>query len=462
MSETPTLVSLFSGCGGLDIGLEEVGFRCVVANELEHYACETLRSNQTLGGLGQDEFAGWLECQFRQRTYSLAEESVRCRLARRVRSGRGTHSFLRHASVLEGDIASISSTDLQDASGVSKGELTLVAGGPPCQPFSRAGKRENVEVADGRLFVEFVRVVKDLQPRWFLFENVRGLAATKTDVLRDRCQSCGRNSIVPFEERISDYTSTDTTGESCGSCGSQDVRRYVDRCNEGSLEIIIAEFERAGYHCDWRILNSADFGVPQVRERVFILGSRDGERIRWPSPTHRRSSMQEQLFTSEQGAPLMDWRTMWDALWCNGHDTFGSLDPETAVLWVKNVVRPHDEPVTWTLDRPSPTVGAHQAAKFAIAPKGVPMEQLVRQQWHTKGRRQGDLPPVPVEHEMVTDGELLKLQSFPEWWYLFGTRMQRAFQIGNAVPPLLAKAIGNCLLGADRQEDQQPLKESVG
>ena len=90
------------------------------------------------------------------------------------------------------------------------------------------------------------------------------------------------------------------------------------------------------------------------------------------------------------------------------------------------------------------------------------MEQLVRQQWHTKGRRQGDLPPVPVEHEMVTDGELLKLQSFPEWWYLFGTRMQRAFQIGNAVPPLLAKAIGNCLLGADRQEDQQPLKESVG
>src|SRR5437763_2883658 len=100
------------------------------------------------------------------------------------------------------------------------------------------------------------------------------------------------------------------------------------------------------------------------------------------------------------------------------------LDKAKAVLWVKNVVRPHDEPVTWSLDRPSPTIGAHQSAKLAIAPDGVPEEQLLRQQWHILGKRQRDLPPVPVTHEYLSDVELLKLQSFPEYWYLFGTRMQ--------------------------------------
>jgi DNA (cytosine-5)-methyltransferase 1 len=62
--------------------------------------------------------------------------------------------------------------------GIRRGELTLIAGGPPCQPLSRAGKRETVEAADGRLFLEFVRIVRDIQPRWFLFENVKGRSSS--------------------------------------------------------------------------------------------------------------------------------------------------------------------------------------------------------------------------------------------------------------------------------------------
>jgi DNA (cytosine-5)-methyltransferase 1 len=142
--------------------------------------------------------------------------------------------------------------------------------------------------------------------------------------------------------------------------------------------------------------------------------------------------------------------TVKDTLWEDGHPAFGPLDYKRAVLWVKNVVRPHAEAVTWSLDRPSPTVGAHQAAKLALAPEGVPEEQLARQQWHTKGRRQRDLPPVDVEHNMLSDEELLLLQTFPRSWYLSGTRMQRAFQIGNAVPPQLACALGKALLGVNR------------
>ena len=145
---------------------------------------------------------------------------------------------------------------------------------------------------------------------------------------------------------------------------------------------------------------------------------------------------------------------MASALWPNGHPVFGKLNTSVARLWVKNVVRPHAEPVTWTLDRPSPTIGAHQAAKLAIAPDGVPEEQLRRQQWHVKGQRQGDLPSVYVKHEYLSDEELLSLQTFPSSWYLHGTRMQRAFQIGNAVPVRLAEVVGQSLLencGASEQ-----------
>ena len=139
---------------------------------------------------------------------------------------------------------------------------------------------------------------------------------------------------------------------------------------------------------------------------------------------------------------------MYDALWRKGQSRYGKLNLKKAVLWVKNVVRPHAEPVTWPLTRVAPTIGAHQGAKLALAPFGVPQEQLRRQQWHTLGRRQGDLPPVFVEHEYLTDEELLKLQTFPGDWYLFGTRMQRASQIGNAVPPCLARHVGSAILEA--------------
>jgi DNA (cytosine-5)-methyltransferase 1 len=93
---------------------------------------------------------------------------------------------------------------------------------------------------------------------------------------------------------------------------------------------------------------------------------------------------------------------------------------------------------------------------LSIAPFGVPEEQLARQQWHVKGKRQGDFPPVAVEHEYLTDEELLRLQTFPPQWYLYGTRMERARQIGNAVPLVLAHAVGCALLGdtiAEHSED---------
>ena len=230
----------------------------------------------------------------------------------------------------------------------------------------------------------------------------------------------------------------------------------VENLKGGSLTVILNEFEKIGYTCTWKVLNAADFGVPQIRERLIVVGSRDGEAFSWPRPTHSSQAFEtnEQLSLFSQASTLKPWVSMRTAVWNKGHDRFGNLDSKRAVLWVKNVVRPHDEPVTWSLDRPSPTIGAHQAAKLAIAPDGVPQAQLLRQQWHVLGKRQGDTPPVPVHHALLSDKELLKLQTFPESWYLYGTRMQRAFQIGNAVPPILSKALGEAIVQASSAKDK--------
>jgi DNA (cytosine-5)-methyltransferase 1 len=436
----PNLVSLFAGAGGLDIGLEQAGFTTVFANEAAPHACETLRTNKLLRS-HQVAFEEWFGLELEKRCHQRISSSALAALrARAQRSWEARDHFLVDAHIAEGDVCAVTGQDVLSVSSLKRGELDLMAGGPPCQPFSRSGKRETLAVHDGRLFMQFLRLVDETRPRWFLFENVKGLAQTPTDVEVTRCNKCQSVKLVPFELR-------GASSRDFGTCGSCDglLKFESRRTRGGSLEIILNEFTRIGYSCKHTLLNAADFGAPQSRERVFIVGSRDGEHFEWPEPTHGQSpSNQLALFSSK----LIPWPTVRDTLWTDGHWRYGQLNYETAVLWVKNVVRPHDEPVIWPLDRIAPTVGAHQSAKLAIAPFGVPEEQLARQQWHVLGRRQGDTPPVFVEHEYLTDDELLALQTFPSSWYLAGTRMERAFQIGNAVPPALAKAVGSALLRA--------------
>lgn len=446
----PSLVSLFAGAGGLDLGLEQAGFTTLLANEIEDHACRTLLENQRLPTLDAAGFDKWFAQQIRsQKCYSDTPPATIAALRGRLEGAMSGGRWLQHAVVACADVRSLTSEQVREATTTKTGELTLIAGGPPCQPFSRSGKRETVAVETGRLFLEFVRLVDQLRPRWFLFENVKGLLLHRTDVARVRCPACNRTTIPPFSERDALLSRSGDEAD-CPRCYRQGTIE-VSSPPDGSLLLILAEFERLGYRCDWKVLNAADFGVPQLRHRLFVVGSRDGEVFTWPTPTHRSAestngtdSRQPSLF-----ADVVSFRrrvTVGAALWPNGHPIFGPLNPSTARLWVKNVVRPHAEPVTWTLDRPAPTVGAHQAAKLAIAPDGVPEEQLRRQQWHVKGKRQGDLPPVYVRHDYLSDEELLALQTFPSTWYLHGTRMQRAFQIGNAVPVRLAEVVGKSIL----------------
>lgn len=442
------LISLFAGAGGLDLGLEQAGFTSIVANELEPYACETLRKNKDLCNLSEAEVDDFVLDALRQKCYRGWSSPKRASFFDRIKTRPSSEKYLQECQVIEGDIRDIPSATFQQ---YIADELFCIAGGPPCQPFSKAGKQKSLDCTkNGDLFFEFVRLVRELRPKWFIFENVKGMTFTKTDVIYQVCNNCGTRSIAPFPIRQDFANNSETIP--CINCNSSNTFWHTINEKGGSLKIIVNEFEKVGYHCQFEVLNAADFGAPQIRERLFIVGSSTPVPYQWPKPTHSKSTQnQYQMTLFDAKVNSQPWISISSALWSETHPIYGSFDKEAARLWVKNVVRPHDEPVTWSLDRPSPTIGAHQAAKLAFAPFGVPEEQIFRQQWATEGRKQGDTPPVSVEHEYLSDAELLKLQTFPDWWYLHGTRMQRAFQIGNAVPPILAKAVGCSVIEADRK-----------
>lgn len=183
------VISLFSGGGGLDLGLEAAGFETRVCVEIMEAACATLRLNRP----------NW--------------------------------------PVIEGDIRQVSTTEILEAAGLKPGEAALVVGGPPCQGFSNAGKRD-VDDPRNQLFWEFVRVVDETRPWGFIMENVRGILTMK--------------------------------------------------CDDGTLVIHAIEnaFKSIGYSIEKKLFNTADYGVPQKRPRVIFMGRRDAGRIGFPEQTH--------------------------------------------------------------------------------------------------------------------------------------------------------------------------------
>ena len=221
-SDNPTLISLFAGAGGLDIGLEMAGFTTLAINELAPHGCATLRENSRLRSLKSKEFDSWFARQTEQRCLAAASQEYLNKLKGRLSEAVGSRAYLRHASVAEGDVRAIASDALMEIANIRRGELTLIAGGPPCQPFSRAGKRETVEAEDGRLFLEFVRIVRDIQPRWFLFENVKGLAQSRTLVPYLVCTACGEKTGIPFACRASALAGN-LAVPPCQCCGQQTV-----------------------------------------------------------------------------------------------------------------------------------------------------------------------------------------------------------------------------------------------
>lgn len=340
-----TVISLFTGAGGLDLGLEAAGFNTSVAVEMDSFSCETIRSNRL-----------W--------------------------------------PVLEGDINKTQSQVIINTAGLKCGEVDLLVGGPPCQPFSKSGywrlgdsKRLNDPRAD--TLTAYLRVLRDLQPKAFLLENVHGLV----------------------------YKGKDE--------GMQHLKEVVEQIN---LEV------GTNYSFKWQIINAANYGVPQTRERVFLVGSRDGRAFNFPNPTHAESPTEETALSES----VQSWVTAWDAI--------GDLqDVEHPSLKVRGSWGdllpsiPEGQNYLWHTDRGGglPLFGwrrRYWSFLLKLAKN--------RPAWTIQAQPGSAIGPFHWKNRRLSVKEICRLQTFPEDYKIKGGVTEAQRQIGNAVPSLLAEILG--------------------
>ena len=317
-------LSLFSGAGGLDIGFKDAGFDIIEQNELVNDFAETLRINDK------------------------NNHKVVCK---DVRKYSGKHL---------------------------KGKIDFIIGGPPCQPFSSASRRafgvNGTIDARGTLFNEYVRILKEVQPKGFLFENVYGIVSA----------------------------------------------------NKGQdWKMIVTAFERAGYNIHYKILDAADYGTPQHRARLIIVGLKENIKYDFPLPTHGPDSPNKLKYFSARETLKGVSKTEKNDLKVTGK--YGYL--------LDNI------PVGMNYSYYTSKIGNPVAifawrSKFSDFLYKADPDQPVKTIKASGGQYTG---PFHWENRRFSVAEYKRLQTFPDDYELNGSRLTQIKQIGNSVPPQFAR-----------------------
>lgn len=388
MSSRLTMVDLFAGAGGLSEGLHESGFDTLYANEIQQRYAQTFASNH------------------------------------------------RQTIVDQADVRQVDARAIRSRLGLARGELDLLAGGPPCQGFSiNAPVRSNNDRRN-HLFKEFLRFVNEFNPRAVLIENVPGLISFE-----------GGATLAAILEALQDY----------------------------------------GYAADVRILYAPHYGVPQTRWRTIVLGLRDNtNKLETAFPDPHRDAPLRVNFTSNfagrsivalpKGKKLPAFTSVRQAI-----DDLPVLENGETGAALKAYRVPPQNAFQYSMRTGSRGALNHQAARlgkinlqrlrhippggnwtdipFDLLPKGM---QKARRSDHTK--RYGRINPDGLASTILTKcdphwgayfhynqnraftvREAARLQTFPDTFVFSGSRVEQYEQVGNAVPPLLAAAIGTKL-----------------
>jgi DNA (cytosine-5)-methyltransferase 1 len=335
----PAVVSLFTGAGGLDYGLEAAGFRTCVAVENDEHCCNTLQQNRP----------DW--------------------------------------PVIKKSIFDVTAEELTVGAGRDLRHIDLVAGGPPCQPFSKAGnwaRRDGraPKFSDARAHTvsAFMRIVEELLPNVVLLENVEGFA------------DGGEKSGLYFVEQ-----------------------RFA----------IINENHRTKYKPVSKVLDAAEFGVPQARKRRFVVAARDGAQFKFPEPTHGEEEGRE---------PFM---TAWDAL---GDELPGEENLDLKGKWADLLPSiPEGQNYCWHTEKGDGRRLFGWRTRYwtfllKLAKK--------RPSWTIQAHPGPSAGPFHWRNRKLSIRELCRLQTFPSDVEIVGPRGPAHRQVGNAVPSLLAEVLG--------------------
>ena len=333
------IVSLFSGAGGLDRGFEAAGFRTVWANEYDKTIWETFETN----------FPG---------TY----------LDRR-------------------SIVAVPSEDIPECDGI--------VGGPPCQSWSEAGKLRGIDDHRGQLFFEFIRVLRDKQPRFFLAENVSGMLA-------------GRHS--------------------------------------DALKNIKSLFEESGYHLSFKLLNAADYGVPQERKRVFFIGIREDldTTFHFPTPYVHKRVLKDAIWDLKDSALPAERKSYTNGAACAVANHEYMTGGFSSMYMSRNRVKHWDEP-SFTIQ-----AGGRHAPIHPQAPKMKFIEKDKR--IFVEGKE--DL------YRRLSVRECARIQTFPDDHVFYYDNLVAGYKmVGNAVPCNLAYFLARQIM--DTLEPTRALQKTV-
>jgi len=349
------VISLFSGAMGLDIGLGLAGLNVAIGQDFEPACVDTIKAN------GHE--------------------------------------------VIGGDIREIQPQSLLDKTGLNVGEPFMICGGPPCQPFSTAGKRLGINDPRGSLFMDFIRMIDYIRPRFFVMENVKGIMS------------------APLKHVPGSTKDPDDPEQKLGTV----------------LDVILSEFNKLGYKTVYGILDAVNYGVPQFRERFVLIGSRDHEGIFLPLPTH---------FQMHQN-PEYRWKTVGEAVRDieDEDGECGSLTPER-----KKYLKMVPEGGNWR-NLPEDVVKAAMGGAFESGGGKVGFYRRLSYDQPaptitTAPAQKATMLCHPVKDRPLSVHEYARLQQFPEDWIFTGTTAAKYKQIGNAVPVGLAKAIGEAVIAA--------------
>jgi DNA (cytosine-5)-methyltransferase 1 len=339
------VVSLFSGAGGLDLGLRNAGFRVLVGVDTDAKSAISHATN------------------FPESAFHL-----------------GSVTDFTQARAIE----LVGRSALQD--------VDLLVGGPPCPPFSKSRfyRTEMPRAMDDPVgqatITGYLDTLRWLRPKAFLLENVAGMAFG---------------------------------------------------IHKGTLDHIVGTAEGLGYKCAARVLNAADYGVPQIRQRFFLVGTLQAE-FEWPTPTHAEHS-------DDQLPLLPAWRTAGWAI--NDLDTDENASDEGHFAGGKynhllKEIPPGDNYLFLTEKRGHPNpVFEWRKRYWSFLLKLSPDLPS----WTIQARRSNNMGPLHWRNRILRVEEVKRLQTFPDDWHLEGKIEQQWRQVGNAVPPMLAQALGESL-----------------
>jgi DNA (cytosine-5)-methyltransferase 1 len=381
-------IELFTGAGGLALGLEKSGWHHSALIERNEHACSTIKLNESLG-----------------------------------------HPLAKGWRLYPDDVRSIRYSDLFD-------HIDLVAGGPPCQPFSLGGKHRAHQ--DNRdMFPEAVRAVRELQPKCFVFENVKGLL---------------RQSFASYFNYIILQLTYPTLVRKQNEEWSSHLSR-LERHHTGGVEHDLL------YRVVYRLLDAAEYGVPQHRHRVFIVGFRSDLQKQWsfPEPTHsydrllwdqwvsgtywdeHRISKKDRPAEPKQNATrIASLRSYFSLL----------IPPGERCRTVRDALVGLPDP----RDKTAASVTNHEFREGARSYPGHTGSQLDAP---SKALKAGD-HGVPGGENMIalpggtyryyTVRESARIQTFPDDYVFSGSWTEAMRQIGNAVPVRLAAEVGNSIV----------------